>query len=85
MNKAIIRPRVLEVLRRTFQDDGLVISAAALSDDDYLRADLGAGDLELDNLREALETAFDIDIPRLLARRLATVGDVVRYIEERLS
>lgn len=84
MNQSEIRARVLEVLRRSFQDDGLNL-AATLSDGDYLRADLGAGDLELDNLQQELENEFDMDIPRHLVRRLATVGDLVQYMEDRLG
>ena len=44
--------------------------------------DLGADSLDVVELVMALEEKFDIEIPDEAAEKIATVGDVVNYIEE---
>ena len=47
--------------------------------------DLGADSLDTVELVMALEEAFDIEIPDEAAEGIATVGDAVKYIEEKQS
>jgi acyl carrier protein len=51
---------------------------------DTLFHDFGADSLDTVELVMELEEEFDISIPDDVAERLRTVGDVIRYIEERL-
>ena len=45
--------------------------------------DLGADSLDTVELIMALEEEFGIEVPDEQAEKLTTVGDVVKYIEER--
>ena len=47
--------------------------------------DLGADSLDTVELVMALEEAFDIEIPDEAAEGIATVGDAVKYIEDKQS
>ena len=47
--------------------------------------DLGAESLDVIELVMALEEDFDVEIPDEDAEKLLTVGDVVRYMEEKTS
>ena len=47
--------------------------------------DLGADSLDTVELVMALEEEFGIEIPDEDAEKLATVGDALRYIEEKAS
>ena len=58
-------------------DEGQVDNSASFVDD------LGADSLDIVELVMAFEEAFDIDIPDEDAEKLQTVGDVVKYIEEK--
>ncbi|MGO0122173.1 acyl carrier protein [Desulfothermobacter acidiphilus] len=46
--------------------------------------DLGADSLDLVELMMALEEEFEMEIPDEEAEKIKTVGDAVRYIQERL-
>jgi acyl carrier protein len=45
--------------------------------------DLGADSLDTVELVMALEEAFSVDVPDEDAEKLQTVGDVIKYIEEK--
>ena len=45
--------------------------------------DLGADSLDQVELVMELEEKFDVDIPEEAAARITTIGDAIRYIEER--
>ena len=47
--------------------------------------DLGADSLDIVELIMAFEEEFDIEIPDEDAEKIETVGDAVKYIEERIS
>lgn len=47
--------------------------------------DLGADSLDTVELVMALEEEFGIDIPDEDAEKITTVGDAVKYIEEKVS
>ena len=46
-------------------------------------ADLSADSLDVVELVMALEDEFDVEIPEEDAEKIKTVGDVVRYLEEK--
>ena len=58
-------------------DAGKVVDGASFIDD------LGADSLDTVELVMALEEAFDIEIPDEAAEGIATVGDAVKYIEDK--
>lgn len=47
--------------------------------------DLGADSLDIVELIMALEDEYNIEIPDEDAEKMETVGDAIRYIEERLA
>jgi len=47
--------------------------------------DLGADSLDIVELIMALEDEYGIEIPDEDAEKMETVGDAIKYIEERLS
>ncbi len=47
-----------------------------------LKNDLGLNSLELAELACAVEDEYDIEIPNKAIHTIATVGDVIKYIEE---
>ena len=53
--------------------------------DSNFQNDLGADSLDTVELVMALEEAFDIEIPDEAAEGIATVGDAVKYIEDKQS
>jgi len=57
--------------------EGVVVTLAT-----RFEADLDADSLEVLSLQLSLEEEFNIDIPDEDAENLATVGDVVRYLED---
>ena len=63
--------------------DQLQVAADDVKIDSTFIDDLGADSLDIVELVMAFEEAFDLDIPDEDAEKLQTVGDVVKYIEER--
>ena len=57
--------------------------AAEVKSDSNFQNDLGADSLDTVELVMALEEAFDIEIPDEAAEGIATVGDAVKFIEEK--
>ena len=47
--------------------------------------DLGADSLDIVELIMALEDAFDVEIPDSDAEKIATVGDAVKFVEEKVA
>ena len=54
-----------------------------VNDDASFVEDLGADSLDTVELVMALEEAFDIEIPDEAAEGITTVGDAVKYIEDK--
>lgn len=52
---------------------------------DDLRKDLGLDSLAMIELLFKIEEAFDLEIPNDDLSKIATVGDVIAYVEERLG
>ena len=55
-----------------------------ISDDDSFMDDLGADSLDTVELIMAFEEEFDIEIPDEDAENIRTVGDVLKYLEDKL-
>ena len=65
--------------------DQLGKSVDEIESDSSFVDDLGADSLDTVELVMALEEAFDIEIPDEAAEGIATVGDAVKYIEDKQS
>jgi acyl carrier protein len=61
----------------------LSVSADEVKDDVKFVEDLGADSLDVVELVMALEEKFDIEIPDDEAEKIATVADVVAYVESK--
>ncbi len=65
--------------------DQLSVPAEQVTMDAKFQDDLGADSLDVVELVMKIEEEFDIDIPDEDAEKIQTVGDAVRYIEEKLN
>ncbi len=65
--------------------DQLGISPDEVTLDAKFVDDLGADSLDIVELIMAFEEEFEIEIPDEDAEKIETVGDAVKYIEERIS
>lgn len=65
--------------------DQLGVKKEEVTDNAKFVDDLGADSLDTVELVMALEEEFGIEIPDEDAEKLATVGDALRYIEEKSS
>ncbi len=63
----------------------LGISSDEVTSDAKFVDDLGADSLDIVELIMAFEEQFDIEIPDEDAEKIETVGDAIKYIEERIS
>ena len=61
----------------------LGVEESQVSGEKAFVADLGADSLDTVELVMALEEAFDIEIPDEAAEGIATVGDAVKYIQDK--
>ncbi len=61
----------------------LSVSADEVKEDAKFVEDLGADSLDVVELVMALEEKFDIEIPDDEAEKIATVADVVAYVESK--
>ncbi|WP_456364286.1 acyl carrier protein [Priestia aryabhattai] len=60
----------------------LGVEAADVTMEASFKEDLGADSLDIVEFIMELEEAFDIEIPDEEAEKLATVGDVIKFLEE---
>jgi acyl carrier protein len=63
----------------------LGVERAKLTDSASFMEDLGADSLDTVELVMAFEKEFDIDIPDEEAEKLRTVGDALKYLQEKLG
>ena len=70
---------------RSIVSEQLSVDAGEVKADSNFQNDLGADSLDTDELVMALEEAFDIEIPDEAAEGITTVGDAVKYIEDKQS
>jgi len=61
----------------------LSVEAGEVKSDSNFQNDLGADSLDTVELVMALEEEFDIEIPDEAAEGITTVGDAVKFIEEK--
>ncbi len=65
--------------------DQLDLEEEQVSEDSEVIDDLGADSLDIVDLVMTLEEEFDTEIPDEDIENLKTVGDIVKYIEERVA
>ena len=75
---------ILEKVRSIVAEQ-LSVTAEEVKPDSNFQNDLGADSLDTVELVMSLEEAFNIEIPDEAAEGIATVGDAVKYIEEKQS
>lgn len=61
--------------------DSLGVDAGTITEESSFKDDLGADSLDLFELVMALEEEYDVEIPTEDLENIATVGEVVKYIE----
>jgi len=80
-NKASkVSARVYEIIAEHTSND-----PAKITDDSKFIDDLGLDSLDIVELVMAFEEEFDQEIPDEDAEKLQTVGDVIRYIENKMA
>ncbi len=62
--------------------ENLGTDADALTESTSFKEDLGADSLDLFELVMALEEEYEVEIPTEDLEQIATIGDVITYIEE---
>ena len=65
--------------------DQLDLEEQQVNEDSEVIDDLGADSLDIVDLVMTLEEEFDTEIPDEDIENLKTVGDIVKYIEERVA
>lgn len=62
--------------------ENLGVDVATITEESSFKDDLGADSLDLFELVMALEEEFEIEIPTEDLEQIATVGDVIKYIND---
>ena len=62
--------------------ENLGVDTATITEESSFKDDLGADSLDLFELVMALEEEFGIEIPTEDLEQIATVGDVIKYIND---
>ena len=65
--------------------EALGVEREKLTDEASFMEDLGADSLDTVELVMAFEKEFDIDIPDEEAEKLKTVGDALKYLQEKMG
>ena len=65
--------------------DKLVIDESEVTADSNFMSDLGADSLDTVELIMEFEKEFDLQIPDDEAEKITTVGEAIKYIEEKTS
>ena len=76
---AVDKAKVIELIVEQLDADSDIIS-----DGDSFMDELGADSLDTVELIMAFEEEFDIEIPDEDAENIRTVGDVLKYLEDKL-
>ena len=74
---------VLEKLKGILVDQ-LYVEEEKITPEASITEDLGADSLDVVDLIMSLEESFSIEIPDEDIENIKTVGDIVKYIEERI-
>ena len=75
-----IQTKVVEIIV-----DKLGVKEAEVTPEASFTGHLGADSLDTVELMMEFEKAFDIQIPDEEAEKIATVGDVIKYLEEHVK
>ncbi|GFI37276.1 acyl carrier protein [Lachnospiraceae bacterium 50-23] len=62
--------------------ENLGVDAANITNETSFKDDLGADSLDLFELVMALEEEYDVEIPTEELEKIATIADVIQYIED---
>lgn len=62
--------------------ENLGVDAANITNETSFKDDLGADSLDLFELVMALEDEYDVEIPTEELEKIATIADVIQYIED---
>ena len=81
---AMSQEAILEKVRSIVAEQ-LSVDAGEVKPESNFQNDLGADSLDTVELVMALEEAFDIEIPDEAAEGITTVGEAVKYIEDKQS
>lgn len=73
---------VFETIRGIICDQ-LDLDEDSVTMESNLKDDLGADSLDLVDLVMSLEDEYEIEVPDSAVEDVKTIGDIVRYIEER--
>jgi acyl carrier protein len=65
--------------------DQLSVEESAVQMETHLMKDLEADSLDAVEIIMAIEDEFDFEVPDEDAEKFQSVGDIVKYIEERIS
>ncbi|MBJ05150.1 MAG: acyl carrier protein [Flavobacteriales bacterium] len=65
--------------------DKLVIDESEVTNDSNFMSDLGADSLDTVELIMEFEKEFDLQIPDDEAEKITTVGEAIKYIEEKTA
>ena len=82
LSTAMSQEAIFEKVRSIVAEQ-LSVDAAEVKPESNFQNDLGADSLDTVELVMALEESFDIEIPDEAAEGIATVGDAVKYIQEK--
>lgn len=73
---------MLEKLKEIIADQ-LNVDAASITAESRFKEDLGADSLDLFELVMSLEEEYDVEIPSEDLEKILTVGDVIKYLEDK--
>ncbi len=82
MKKEEIREKLLDILRSASDDESVV---DVCTDDSVLQTDLGLSSVNMLYTVIAIEETFDIRFEDVTVSSFRTFGDVVSYVEKKLS
>ena len=74
---------VFEKVRDILMDQ-LDVEEEKIKPDSNITDDLGADSLDVVDLVMSLEEEFDVEVPDEEVEHMKTVGDIVKYIEDRI-
>lgn len=73
---------MLEKMKELIADQ-LSVDADSITEGSSFKDDLGADSLDLFELVMALEDEYSVEIPADDLQKLATVGDVIKYLKDK--
>lgn len=74
---------IFEKVKDLIADNLDVADKESISENSSITDDLGADSLDVVDLVMAIEDEFGVDIPEEEVENIKTVGDIVKYIEDK--